>query len=297
VVLWILALEPGWWSEFVDSLGMRYLVILFPICGALLGFLLGSGLLWYARRLLTPWSVLGALAGALVFGCCQFLIGFLPDWPVLDTLRGPAFGFFLCVIGMLLGLVVGAFRRARKLQALYSTRALTLAVVAATPPVVAIASLSCAFLLAGLLPVPRGGGYQPPMKQIVDPTTGRVAYKPAGNPAARVAWCVALCAAGTAAGALFCAYRAALKHQERSDLARSRRRRAIGLALLALLLNGAPLPWLFREGWPAAIVPEQPRLPSATERRRVEAATRPATPTTPAESGPRPQGAPLPGRP
>jgi hypothetical protein len=267
-LLWILALSPGWWSDFVDRWGMRYLLTLFPICGALLGFLLGSGLGWRATGLSTPWSVLGGLAGAVVFSCCQFLIGFLPDWPVLDTLRGPAFAFFLCVTGFLVGLLVGAVRRARKLQALYSTRALTLAIVAVAPPVVAIASLGCAFLLAGLLPVPRGGGYQPPMEQIVDPATGRVTYKPHGNPSARVAWCVALCGAGTALWALFCAYRAAVKHQEQSGLAQSRRRRAVGLALLALLLNGAPLPWLFRAGWPSPIVPDQKDLPSATERRR-----------------------------
>ena len=247
-VLWILALSPGWWSDFVDRSGMRSLLILFPFCGTVTGFLLASGLLWRARWLLNPWSVLGALAGAV------------------------AFGFGGGVIGFLLGLMVGILLRARNLQALCSSWALTLAVVAALPPLVASALLCFGFMVASLLPIPRSGGYQPPMESILDPATGRVvAYQPHANPLVRLGWCAALCGAVTAIGALVCACLAAVKYQERSGTARFRRRRAIGLALLGLLLNGAPLPWLFKEGWPSPVIMEQQGAsdrPSATPRTR-----------------------------
>ena len=247
-VLWTLALSGGSWSDFVNSSGMRSLLILFPICGTVVGFLFASGLLWRARWLLNLWSVLGALAGAV------------------------AFGFGGGVIGFLLGLMVGILLRARRPQARFSSWALTLAVVAALPPLVAGALHCFGFMVATFLPVPRSGGYQPPMERIVDPGTGQVAYQPHGNPLARGAWCAALCGVATAIGALVCVWLAAVKYQEQSGAALIRRRRAVGVALLALLLNGAPMPWLFKEGWPSLVMNQGGAndRPSAIPRTRPE---------------------------
>jgi hypothetical protein len=190
-----------------------------------------------------------------VFGFGGGLIDFLLTVPHPDSLRfGWGFGLAGCLIGFLLGRMAGVLRRARKLQALHSTLALILAVVAAVPPVVAGAFVCCGFLVGALLPIPRGGGYQPPSEYVIDPVTGQGWYKPHGDSLARIAWYVALCGAGIAGLALVGAYRAAVKYQEQSGPARPRRRLAVCLALLALALNGAALPWLFTQGWPSPIM-------------------------------------------
>lgn len=257
-VLWALALSEGRWAELVDCWGLRNFLLIFPITGAAAGFLLASGLLWRGRKLLTPWSLSGALLGAVVLGNNASLDRLVRGTTYLESRRfNPTLAIIGCLLGFLLGLVVVALRRARMLRAVSSTRALILALIGAAPPALAVALACCLLLLATVLPVGGSGRYGPS-------ATGQVSYQPRREPAAIFGWWAALSGTGVSVWALFCARRAAARGQEDSDLARSRRRRAVVIAILALLLNGGALPWLFREGWPSPIVPVEPAATSRT---------------------------------
>jgi hypothetical protein len=120
---------------------------------------------------------------------------------------------------------------ARVRPASYGTRALILAVVAVAPPVGGVIELSASWLVRAAESIP-------------------VSAEKAGE--IIESWAIGGCLAAPlgatlAVWALLCAYRAAVEDPERSAAARSHRRLAVRLALVALVLNGAA-PWLHREG-------------------------------------------------
>jgi tetratricopeptide (TPR) repeat protein len=250
--------------------------------GAVVGFLLEIVIppVWHRGKLRMVQTVLGGAFAAAMAGVVLMRYGIL------------GFSFFGVVVGFLLGfaspliwhrwLLRTAARQSdnpataqasppgepapmvmadpdynRMGPAQYSTQALTSAVVALVPAAIIVLGVSCFGLLAFAgLPVPRSG-YQPPAESIMDPVTGGlVAYQPQGNSLFRLVWYAALCGASTAVWALVCTCRAAVKPQERFGIARSRRRLAVWLALPALAIYGAPLPWLFKEGWPSPYGPD-----------------------------------------
>jgi hypothetical protein len=195
------------------------------------------------------------------------------------------------VLGLLLGLAIPLLQRAlsgpgnaRVEPAPYRTRALTLAVIAAAPPAIGVAIASAGWLVCARVP---NTGSVPWAREIIG------------------SWAFVVClagpfGAGVAVWALLSAWWFSVKHSQRSDPAPFRRRLALRLALVALVLNGFA-PWLFKE---ERLLPAGNRYyeirsdkPSAvpTSRSPVSSGANPtgppAIPTARPEDRPRPQRA------
>jgi hypothetical protein len=192
------------------------------------------------------------------------------------------------VLGLLLGLAIPLLQRAlsgpgsaHAEPAPSRTRPLILAAVAAAPPAVGVAVVLAGWWLCRRVPVT---GSAPWAEEIIG------------------SWAFVVCLAGPlgasiAVWALLSSWWDRVKHPEQYDAAPSRRRLAVWLALVALVLNVAG-PWLFREG---RLLPARDRYyeksdkPSAVpiSRSPGSAAVSPsgprATPTARPEGGPRPQ--------
>jgi hypothetical protein len=179
----------------------------------------------------------GAVAGAafwIFLGVWGFLAWALGLWEDVGIMEFRVIDLACCgsVAGFFAGLVVPRRVWANLSRLLgmtvYTTWALILAGFALALPIAGLVILSAGWFFRG---------------------AGSIAVSASERGQMIAFWSYAATSgAGLALGALAFVYWAAVRHQEQSGRAPSRRSLAVRLALVALVLNGAPLPWLCRAG-------------------------------------------------
>jgi hypothetical protein len=191
----------------------------------------------------TVWAMaVGSVRGVILGVMASPLLMLVTEGPRSSDGTGGALLVALPVVGGLLGFLLGLaiplLQRARSgpgnaraEPATLRTKALTLARVAAAPPAVGLVLVSAGWLVCARIP---------------NTDSALNAHEIIGY------WAFVVClatpfGASMALWALLTAWWASRKHPAQSDTAPLRRRLAVRLALVALVLNVAA-PWLLREG-------------------------------------------------